>query len=204
MVPRRDRRDIARVWLTAPCRPIRCRLSRDRTTWPGVPSFFSAYEVSCRVRAERVKPYASYRWRFTPRTETQVRVGPPPPGATRELGVSGYAVVTTVVYAQHAQLSTLCGTDYSQRCADGAGPLLCVDHDLPLVHRHPLVPSSPNAESVAPRGPSHKSTVRGQEPTGTRSFVLRPFPIYRFTAERRSMALMAQPTISSWWTRRSA
>ena len=53
-----DRRDVARVWLTAPCRPIRYRFSRYRTTWPGVPSFFSAYEVSCRVRAERVKPYA--------------------------------------------------------------------------------------------------------------------------------------------------
>src|SRR5829696_7526408 len=86
MVARKDRRDVARVWLTAPCRPIRCRFSRDRTTWLGVPSFFCAYEVSCRVRAERVMPYAPLE-RFTPRT-LRSDVGPLSPGATRELGVT--------------------------------------------------------------------------------------------------------------------
>jgi hypothetical protein len=64
-VSRGDRRDVARVWLTAPCRPIRCRFYRNRTTWLGVPSFFIAYEVSCRVRAERAMPYAPLE-RFTP------------------------------------------------------------------------------------------------------------------------------------------
>ena len=57
-ISRRDRSDVARVWLTAPRRPIRSHLERDRTTWPGVPSFFYACEVSCRVRAERAMHYA--------------------------------------------------------------------------------------------------------------------------------------------------
>ena len=39
---------------------MRCRCSQQRTTWLGVPSFISACGVSCRVRAERVKPYASW------------------------------------------------------------------------------------------------------------------------------------------------
>src|SRR5688500_20022802 len=51
-------------------------------------SFFCACGVSCRVRAERVKPYAGWLRRpsDSPRGPL-VRVGPPPPGATRELGV---------------------------------------------------------------------------------------------------------------------
>src|ERR671912_1624458 len=51
-------------------------------------SFFCACGVSCRVRAERVKPYAG--WLRRPSDSPRgpwVRVGPPPPGATRELGV---------------------------------------------------------------------------------------------------------------------
>jgi hypothetical protein len=48
-------------------------------------SFFSAYGVSCRVRAERVKPYALMS--DSPQGPVRSQVGPPPPGATRELGV---------------------------------------------------------------------------------------------------------------------
>jgi hypothetical protein len=55
--------------------------SRTPTT-----SFFGACEVSCRVRAERAKPYTSFRWRFTPGPARSF-VGPPPPGAARRLGV---------------------------------------------------------------------------------------------------------------------
>src|SRR5215204_659700 len=88
---RGGRRDVARLWLTAPGRPIRCRFSQHRTTWPGVPSFLIAYEVSCRVRAERVKPYARARRSqlaiHPADLSEKVRVGPPPPGATRELGI---------------------------------------------------------------------------------------------------------------------
>src|SRR5215204_864865 len=92
--PRRDyrggRRDVARLWLTAPGRPIRCRFSQHRATWPGVPSFFSAYGVSCRVRAERVKPYASSAKLASDSPRGPLRegpCGPPAPGATRELGI---------------------------------------------------------------------------------------------------------------------
>src|SRR5215204_7177864 len=78
--PRRDhrggRRDVARLWLTAPCRPIRCRFSQHRTTWPGVPSFLIAYEVSCRVRAERVKPYASWAKPASDSPRGPLREGP--------------------------------------------------------------------------------------------------------------------------------
>ena len=48
------------LWLTAPHRPTQFRLPEARTSWPGVPSFFIACEVSCRVRTERAKPYASF------------------------------------------------------------------------------------------------------------------------------------------------
>src|SRR5688572_20184071 len=51
-------------------------------------SFFCACGVSCRVRVEREKPYAG--WLRRPSDSPRgpwVRVGPPPPGATRELGV---------------------------------------------------------------------------------------------------------------------
>src|SRR5215210_3317062 len=89
--PRRDygggRRDVARLWLTAPCRPTRPRLDRDRATWSGVPTFLIAYEVSCRVRAERVKPYASWLRRAcdSPRgPSVKCPCGSP---ASRELGV---------------------------------------------------------------------------------------------------------------------
>src|SRR5215217_4713043 len=75
---RRGRRDVARLWLTAPSRPVRSRLAQDRTTWPGVPSFFSACEVSCRVRVERAIPYASLE-RFTPRTSCGPIWVPRPP-----------------------------------------------------------------------------------------------------------------------------
>jgi uncharacterized protein (TIGR02271 family) len=56
-----------------------------------VPSFFCAYEVSCRVRAERVKPYAP-KERFTPGPCAILLGSPAPrrhPGARRY----GYAVV---------------------------------------------------------------------------------------------------------------
>jgi len=104
----------------SPRRPQRCSLTvADRPVPPDpvpiLPTpnhlargalFPFAYEVSCRVRAERVKPYASSRWRFTPRTPQKVRVGPPPPGATRELGVTAMLLLR-IVYAHHARLSTL-------------------------------------------------------------------------------------------------
>src|SRR5919112_6896342 len=49
-------------------------------------SFFGAYEVSCRVRAERVKPYASLSAGDSPRGPYGP-CGSPAPGTTRELGV---------------------------------------------------------------------------------------------------------------------
>ena len=49
-------------------------------------SFFGAYEVSCRVRAERVKPYASLSADDSPR-EPYGPCGSPAPDTTRELGV---------------------------------------------------------------------------------------------------------------------
>ncbi len=79
------------------------RLSGHRNT-----SFFYACEVSCRVRAERVKPYASQRWRFTPRT-CQVQSGSPAPRrhpGARRLGILlslggirlGQTVVNTLIH----------------------------------------------------------------------------------------------------------
>jgi hypothetical protein len=78
------------VWKTSPAqvarttggtRPRGSSLGHQKT------SFFCAYEVSCRVRAERVKPYAPLCERFTPRTCARSEVGPPPPGATQGFGV---------------------------------------------------------------------------------------------------------------------
>ena len=63
-----------------------------------------AYEVSCRVRAERVKPYAPRS--DSPQGLLKSHVGPPPPGATRELGVTAMLLLR-IVYAHHARLSTL-------------------------------------------------------------------------------------------------
>src|SRR5919112_218704 len=82
------------------------RRTQGRASYPlQETSFFGAYEVSCRVRAERVKPYASFRWRLTPRT-WQVRSGSPAsqshPGA-RRLGIlladGGIRLATALVNA---------------------------------------------------------------------------------------------------------
>src|SRR5829696_266875 len=94
--PRRPHR-CSRLWLTAPSRPIRCWFSRHQTTWPGVPSFLSAYEVSCRVRAERVKPYASSAKPASDSPRGPLREGPcGSPAPRRHPGVRhpSYAVVT--------------------------------------------------------------------------------------------------------------
>jgi integrase len=57
-------------------------------------------------------PYASVRWRFTPRTSLRgVRVGPPPPGATRELGVVAILLLQLIYTpsTHSCQLSTASG-----------------------------------------------------------------------------------------------
>src|SRR5215210_6120784 len=60
--------------------------------WTPKTSFFSAYGVSCRVRAERVKPYALMS--DSPLGPVvRSKVGPPPPGATRELGVAAMYIL---------------------------------------------------------------------------------------------------------------
>ena len=66
--------------------------SRHRRT-----SFFGAYDVSCRVRAERVKPYASQGSLAgdSPRGPVRSLAGPPPPSATRGLGVIGILLSTS-------------------------------------------------------------------------------------------------------------
>src|SRR5918995_6484186 len=81
------------------------RHTQGRASHPRGTSFFCAYEVSCRVRAERVKPYASFRWRLTPRT-WQVLSGSPAsqshPGARRLgilLPVGGIRLATALVNA---------------------------------------------------------------------------------------------------------
>src|SRR5215218_9418224 len=83
--------------------PQRCSLTVADRSWPPDPVlvcptpnhlarsalFPYACEVSCRVRAERVKPYASSLFLAgdSPRGSSENRAGPPPPGATRELGI---------------------------------------------------------------------------------------------------------------------
>src|SRR5918995_7247623 len=72
-----------------PCSPPNIsRSPKDRWSGTLYTSFFCTCGVSCRVRAEREKPYAGWLRRpsDSPRGRW-VRVGPPPPGATRELGV---------------------------------------------------------------------------------------------------------------------
>src|SRR5215212_11571068 len=95
-LPRGSRRDIAQVELTAPRRPIRFQLDlKPNHLACGVPSFFCAYEVSCRVRAERVKPYAP-KERFTPGPSVKVRVGSPVPRRHPGARRYGYAVVNSM------------------------------------------------------------------------------------------------------------
>jgi hypothetical protein len=74
-----------------------------------VPSFISACGVSCRVRTERVKPYGNSAKPATdsPRGPCAVRVGSPPPGATRGLGVTAILLLH-FVYASHARMSRSC------------------------------------------------------------------------------------------------
>ena len=100
---RGDRRDVARVWLTAPRRPIRCRFSRDRTTWLGVPSFFSPTRLADGFGPKELCP--TLHWSDSP-LDLAVRSGSPAPrrhpGARRH----GYAVVTLVVYARYRRLSS--------------------------------------------------------------------------------------------------
>jgi len=74
--------------------------------WTPKTSFFGAYGVSCRVRAERVKPYALIS--DAPQEPVRSQVGPPPPGAIREFGVYLALVVTSSdIYACRQKLSTL-------------------------------------------------------------------------------------------------
>jgi hypothetical protein len=67
-------------------------------------SFFYACEVSCRVRAERAKPYAPLE-RFTPWTLQSVRVPrpPAPPGGSASKAFCCHSAV----YASDERLSTL-------------------------------------------------------------------------------------------------
>src|SRR5215218_10353048 len=87
---RGGRRDVARLWLTAPCRPIRCRFSQHRTAWPGVPSFLSPTRLAVGFGPKELSPTPARRSQLAIHPadlSEKVRVGPPPPGATRELGI---------------------------------------------------------------------------------------------------------------------
>jgi len=71
--------------------------------------FFGAYEVSCRVRAERVKPYAPTS--DSPRgPSVRSELGPPPPGATRELGVVAMSVANSTIYTRCQRVSKFAPT----------------------------------------------------------------------------------------------
>ena len=78
-------------------------------------SFFCACEVSCRVRAERAKPYASLE-RFTPWTLQSVRVPrpPAPPGGSASKAFCCHSAV----YASDERLSTL-PSNYSPEVEEG-------------------------------------------------------------------------------------
>src|SRR5215216_5651197 len=66
--------------------------------WTPKTSFFCAYEVSCRIRAERVKPYALTS--DSPQEPVRSQVGPPPLGATRGLGVVAMFVANFTIYTR--------------------------------------------------------------------------------------------------------
>ena len=100
------------------------RSKKGRCSGTPTTSFFGACEVSCRVRAERVKPYASSLRQLAihPADLLEVRVGPPPPGATRGLGVFLAFCCHPPVYASQRTLSRIVVNAgarlYSPKCVE--------------------------------------------------------------------------------------
>src|SRR5215203_584836 len=93
---RGGRRDVARLWLTAPCRPIRSRFAQDRTTRPGVPSFLSPTRLAVGFGLKELSPtlVGFAELAIHPADLLRGPCGSPAPRRHPGVRRPGYAVVT--------------------------------------------------------------------------------------------------------------